>query len=287
MLGHESVATARRSFNPTCERRHRFIQETDERTQKAAAPAKSLQTEAEAEPDSGPPADVIVELRGLHDPQGVMGSHHVWGAVYAARNPRLLLGSPYAFESTPRRTRPHTVGGAVKDFAADVESIVADNFEMIASLRSRPIGDSSPIEPNASAPLQGEYSLAIAPSSSCPVPSVGAIRSDYDVSLYQHGNTLLLLVRGLCHDNFSCLGKVKRQVVGDEMTPRSTYHPDLLLFPTGPSADGWVWEGQGSGRVSDDRIEATVVGKVSLYRDGKRQCACEAADHRWMLTRRN
>jgi hypothetical protein len=231
-------------------------------------------------------ADVIVELRGLYDPPGFMESHHVWGAVYAARNPRVLLGSPYAVESIPAPSGPFTVGGAVKGFAADVESIVADNFEMIASLRSRPIGDTSPIEPTATAPLQGEYSLTVMPSPSCPVPSVGAVRSDYDVSLYQHGSTLLLLVRGLCPDSFLCIDKMKGQVAGAEMTLQSTYNPGFLLFPTGPTADGWVWEGKGSGRVSEDRIDATVVGKVFLYRDGKRQYTCEAEDHRWILTRR-
>lgn len=237
--------------------------------------------------DSTDSADVIVELRGLYDPPWFdLGPHHVWGAVYAARNPRLLIGSPYALESIPRRTRPHTVRGAVKAFAADIESIVADNFEMIASLRSRPVGDAGPLEPTASAPLQGEYTLAVTPSPSCPVPSVGAIRSDYDVSLYQHGNSLLLLVRWLCHNNFSCLDKMKGQVVGDELTLRSTYNPHFLFFPTGPTADGWVWEGKGSGRVSEGRIDATVVGKVSLYRGDKRHYNCEAPDHRWTLTRR-
>jgi hypothetical protein len=78
---------------------------------------------------------------------------------------------------------------------------------------------------------------------------------------------------------------MKGQVVGDEMTLRSTYNPDFLFFPTGPTVDGWVWEGKGSGRVSEDRIDVTVVGKVFLYRDGTRQYTCEAADHRWTLTR--
>ena len=232
-------------------------------------------------------AEVIVELRGVHNPRGViLVDHHLWGAVYAARDLRLPLGSPYATESWPRRSGPISVSGAISHFAADVETIVADNFEMIASLRSRPIGDTSPIEPTATAPLQGEYELAVTPSPSCPASPVGAIRSDYHVGLYQRVNTLLLLVRGLCHDNFSCLDKMKGQVVGDEITLRSTYNPDFLFFPTGPTADGWVWEGKGSGRVSEDRIDATVVGKVFLYRDGKRQYTCEAADHRWTLTRR-
>jgi hypothetical protein len=41
-----------------------------------------------------------------------------------------------------------------------------------------------------------------------------------------------------------------------------------------------------AGDVREDRIDAKVVGSVSLYRDGKRQYTCEAADHRWTLTRR-
>ena len=232
-------------------------------------------------------ADVIVEVRGLYDPRGdILASHHVWGAVYAARNPRVPLGSPYAVESMPKGWHPPTVGGAVKDFAADVETIVADNFEMIASLRSRPIGDTSPIEPTATAPLQGEYRLAVTPSSSCPAPSAGAMRRDYDVSLYQHGSALLLLVRGLCRDQdlFTCLDKMRGQVVGDEITLRSTYTSDFL--PTGPTADGGRWEGKGSGRVIEDRIEVTVVGKVFLWREGKQRYKCEAADHRWTLMRR-
>jgi hypothetical protein len=76
------------------------------------------------------------------------------------------------------------------------------------------------------------------------------------------------------------------QVVGDAVSLWSTYNPDFLFFPTGPTADGWVWEGKGTGRVSEDRIDATVVGKVFLHRDGKRQYTCEAKDHRWILTRR-
>jgi hypothetical protein len=112
------------------------------------------------------------------------------------------------------------------------------------------------------------------------------VRRDYDVSLYQHGSTLLLLVRGLCHNNFSCLDKMKGQVVGDEITLRSAYNPDYLFFPTGPTADAGVWEGKGSGRVIEDRIEVTVVGKVFLWREGKQRYKCEAADHRWTLTRR-
>lgn len=233
-------------------------------------------------PDSG---DVIVELRGYVDGHGRVGPR-LWGVVSATRDPRVPLGSPYAVESRERIGGPLTLDGAVKRFAADVESIVADNFEIIESVRSRPVGDSGPIEPTATAPLQGEYGLSVMPSPSCPVPSVGAVRSDYDVSLYQHGSTLLLLVRGLCHDNFSCLDKMKGQVVGDGVSVWSTYDPDFLFFPTGPTADGWVWEGKGSGRVSEDRIDATVVGKVFLHREGKRQYTCEAKDHRWILTRR-
>lgn len=210
------------------------------------------------QPDSG---DVIVELRGYVDGHGRVGPR-LWGVVYATRGPRVPLGSPNAVESRERRGGPITPDGAVKRFAADVESIVADNFEVIESVRSRPVSDTGPIERTATAPLQGEYDLAVTPSPSCPASPVGAIRSDYHVSLYQRVNTLSWLVRGLCHDSFSCPDKMKGQVAGDEITLRSTYNPDILFFPTGPTADGWVWEGKGSGRVSEDRIDATVVGKV-------------------------
>jgi len=57
MLAHESLATTTRYLNPTTERLHQFIEETEEKRQKAAALAKPLQTEEKAEPDSGPPAD--------------------------------------------------------------------------------------------------------------------------------------------------------------------------------------------------------------------------------------
>jgi hypothetical protein len=140
-------------------------------------------------------ADVIVELRGQVDPPGSVGPR-LWGVVYATRGPRVPLGSPYAVESRERRGGPFSLDGAAKWFAADVESIVADNFEVIESVRSRPVGDTGPLERTATAPLQGVYELAVTPSPSCPASPVGAIRSDYQVSLYQRVNTLLCWCAG-------------------------------------------------------------------------------------------
>jgi hypothetical protein len=231
-------------------------------------------------------AEVIVELRGY----STTYHHHLWGALFAARDPRLQLGSSYATHSWPRRSGPHTVGDAVNDFAADVETIVADNLEITGYLRGRPVGDTSPVGPSPSAPLQGEYSLTVAASRSCPAPSAETIPmpSDYYVTLYQRGDAVSLLVRGTgLHGCFDCPDKVRGQVVGDAVSLRGV-HAGGLLLASEPFR--WVWTGKVTGVVREDRIDAQVVGPVSLYRDGKdtneRIYNCEAADHRWTLTRR-
>jgi hypothetical protein len=50
-------AVAEEPANPTTERLHQFIAEIEEKRQKAAALAQSLQSGSEPEPDSGPHAD--------------------------------------------------------------------------------------------------------------------------------------------------------------------------------------------------------------------------------------
>ena len=241
--------------------------------------------------DSPDSADVIVELRGYyaHASGAILVPYRLWGAVYAARDQRLPLWSSNAAEFSPRHG-PVTLGGAVNHFADVVEFITADNFEVLNYLRGRPVGDTSPVEPTSSAPLQGEYRLTVAASPSCPAPSEGtlAMPSEYHVTLYQRGNTLLLLARGSgLNDCVACVDKVRGQVVGDAVSLRGA-HAESVLLSSVPFR--WVWTGKVTGDVREERIDAKVVGSVSLYRDGKhtneRIYNCEAADHRWTLTRR-
>lgn len=239
-------------------------------------------------------ADVIVEILGRNETNFTLRTF--CAQISAARDSRPQRWSPGTrLDTYPYRgSGSYSMGHAVGKFADDLEVLIAGSYVRLVSLRSRSLGDTAPLTPTPTAPLQGEYDLTVTASPSCAASPAGLTQGAYRADVYQHADAVLLAVR---EPGFEGLGRgeddLKGQVVGDRLSLVSAYWISNSLFATRPKYPGdvwWMWDGRVTGVIREGRIDATVAGKVSLYRKGRytdeRIYACSAADHRWTLTRR-